>query len=231
VTDRPIIMHPISVRALDAGRKTQTRRILKPQPIGRPWHWEGDEVDPEPQWFDGWEEGRSSCGAAIREVNKPLRVTYAVGDRLWVREAWAHDAPDLETCRRAREDALLGGLHYGPYYLATEVAPTTLRWRPSIHMPRWASRFTLTVTEVRVHRLQEISEKDARAEGIEFTLHRDPLGPCKWASAINESRAWNTPVAAYKELWDKLHGPGAWGTNPLVVAITFKTRKGNIDRV
>ena len=217
-------MHPISVRALDAGRKTQTRRILKPQPIGRPWHWEGDEVDPEPQWFDGWEEGRSSCGAAIREVNKHLPVTYAVGDRLWVREAWAHDAPDLETCRRAREDALLGGLHYGPYYRATEVAPETLRWFSPIHMPRWASRFTLISTEIRVQQLQEINEEDAREEGLEW------VSPTWGIPGIAGS--WHGSAArSYAYLWDKLHGPGAWDMNPLVVAITFKTRKGNIDRV
>src|SRR3546814_10050271 len=75
------------IRAQLEDRKTQTRRALKTQPRGTPWFWAGDEVDPKPGWFDGYEEGRAPCGAAEREVNDPIKC-YAVGDRLWVKEEW-----------------------------------------------------------------------------------------------------------------------------------------------
>lgn len=89
---------------------------------------------------------------------------------------------------------------------------------PSIHMPRWASRLTLTVTEVRVHRLQDISEADAVAEGGDAVQARmyPELGTC---------RHW------YQDLWNSLHGPDAWDANPWVVALTFTVERGNIDLI
>ena len=161
--------------------------------------------------------------------NLEPKAGYSVGDRLWVRETWAHDAQALETCRVVFEDAYPGGITYGPYYRATETAPDTLRWRSPIHMPRWASRLTLTVTAVKVERLQDLSEDDARAEGIAFSIDRDPIGPCKWASAIDKTKGWSSARAAYNELWNYLHGPEAWAQNPWVTAISFTVEKKNID--
>lgn len=125
------------------------------------------------------------------------------GDRLWVREACMSD-PDRFTIYRA---------DWERYNVCD-----TMRWRPSIHMPRWASRLTLTVTAVRVERLQEISCADAIAEGIAPAANSQTID-CDTPDPRDEFHA----------LWDRLHGEGAWDANPEVVAITFAVRKGNID--
>ena len=127
VTDRPIIMHPISVRALDGGRKTQTRRILKPQRGVKI----AEFVDIGP--------AAGGIGRLLQCPRDRLCVPYAVGDLLWVREklSWADDwvyGAD-------------GGHVPGTRGIIRRKFTKTV---PSIHMPRWASRFTLTVTEVRV---------------------------------------------------------------------------------
>ncbi len=148
----------------------------------------------------------------------------AGGDRLWVREAWAHDGPDLATVRAAFEDAL-GGAGYGPYYRATEPAPDTLSWRSPIHMPRWASRLTLTVTEIRVQRLQDISEADAIAEGLRPVTC---AGQRMWDPGPPHGH-FGHPQVAYRMIWEDIHGPGSWAANPWVAAISFTATPANID--
>jgi hypothetical protein len=186
------------VRAILEGRKTQTRRIIKPQPVndGRPVqiYWKG---------------GKSWNGEMFQNVTPrygEVRGHQVEFYRLWVRETWSHDGPDLETVRSRKEDMLAGGVTYGPYYRATEVAPDTLRWIPSIHMPRWASRITLEVTGVRVERLMDISEDDARAEGVE-------AGPCY--------------CIPYRRLWEQINGAGSWSANPWVWVVSFSTPRGD----
>ncbi len=98
------------------------------------------------------------------------------------------------------------------------------RARPSIHMPRWASRMTLTVTDVRVQRLQDISEADAVAEGV---IH-DSFGGWRGHEG---TIGYPTAIWAYHHLWNSLHGPGAWDANPWVVALTFNVQRGNIDQM
>lgn len=198
MADRPILFSAPMVRALLDGRKTQTRRVLKPDP------------DTLPNGFAG------------------VRMPYAPGDRLYVREAWrsascyddlAPSAMSGEEPVRYEEDALWQTWGWG--------APLRShgRLRQGIHMPRWASRLTLTVTDVRVQRLQEISEADAVAEGVNPCLcgHNCPNGEHGGCCGICE------PVTAYAELWTELHGPGAWAANPWVCALTFTVRRGNID--
>lgn len=134
-------------------------------------------------------------------IRHDVPAPYTPGDRLWVREAHAFDSPLVR-------------------YYATDDVHELRRKRPSIHMPRWASRLTLTVTDVRVQRLQEISEADAIAEGV----CEDPL---------------ETPLDAgqeplrhlFADLWNSLHGPDAWDANPWVCALTFEVHKVNIDRI
>lgn len=211
--ERPILFSKPMVRALMGGTKTQTRRIAKGCNFvssgGAPLNFTDDD---------------------IKDVLCPYGQP---GDRLWVREAWSHDAESLDHCRASAEDAMGGGA-YGPYYRATESAPDTLRWRPSIHMPRWASRITLLITSVRVERLQDISEADAMAEGIErlpdpvidggwsgpnrFTLKGMGAGAC--AGLVS----WNAPTATelYQRLWTEINGPGSWDANPWVWVVEFK---------
>jgi hypothetical protein len=98
-------------------------------------------------------------------------------------------------------------------------------WIPSIHMPRWASRLTLTVTDVRVQRLHEISDDDAVAEGCECDSDgwRDYLFP--------STQCCGTARDSYRTLWNSLHGPDAWDANPWVVAVSFSVQHGNIDQI
>jgi hypothetical protein len=202
---RPILFSGPMVRALLDGRKTQTRRAVKPQP---PERWEG--ARPHKIALTTDDEGAELFAYSQSAGNGDwtARCPYGVpGDRLWVRETWAHDGPDLETVRTRHEDMLPGGDSYGPYYRATEIAPDTLLWRPSIFMPRWASRITLEITDVRVERLQDISEADALAEGVTHSLSH-PAG--------------RTAAENYSWLWDDINGEGAWASNPWVWVLTFK---------
>jgi hypothetical protein len=91
------------------------------------------------------------------------------------------------------------------------------KWRPSIHMPRWASRITLKITDVRVERLQDITEDDARAEG------------CKETHLYND--LYFTAYAQFGELWGSINGPGSWDENPWVWALEFEVIKQNVDQV
>jgi len=195
--ERPILFSAPMVRAILDGRKTQTRRAVKPQPV----HMFGEGNHSNYEW-------RGGVFALDMYPKNSLILNHCPygqpGDRLWVREAWSHDAESLEQCRASLEDAMGGGM-YGPYYRATESAPDTLRWRPSIHMPRWASRIDLLITGVRVERLQDISTEDALAEGI----------------SRMECPDWHA-TTDFRALWESINGPGSWEANPWVWVIEFK---------
>lgn len=190
--DKPIIFSAPMARALLDGRKSQTRRVLKPQPVPC-LSWSEPPAGTYPS-DKGWS-----------------RIPYAVGDRLYVRE----------TCKQIPDSKpggyfVPGSPFYGVewFYRADGNCPLWAdgKWRPSIHMPRWASRLTLTVTDVRVQRLQEISDEDAQAEGMAPLMNPEP-------------------VEAFRTLWNSLHGPDAWDANPWVVAVSFSVQHGNIDLI
>jgi hypothetical protein len=131
--------------------------------------------------------------------------------------------PILDTPEAA--DAWVTLNHYGQ---GRGTGPRCGRRVPSIHMPRWASRLTLTVTDVRVERLQNITEDDARAEGVE----RDEDVPGGWV----DYRAPGTQCCliasdSFASLWESIHGPEAWNANPWVCAISFEVRRRNIDHI
>jgi hypothetical protein len=218
MVDRPILFSAPMVRALLDGRKTQTRRLCK---------WANNPFSPqlsyivacdEPGWF-GDEEGDVQFSSG-----------YAPGDRLWVKETWGinhykycRPEPIPKTRPTDLED-------YEMVYFATEddcEINNEMPRTPSIFMPRWASRLTLTVTDVRVQRLQEISRADAIAEGL--TLASNVLEEFwRWPEPHHE-HLWLSPPAAYRHLWDSINGAGSWEANPWIVALTFDVRKGNID--
>lgn len=210
MAERPIIFSAPMVRAMLDGRKTQTRRVL---PLAHPKFSHQNVLDPDMLvdkqyvWF--WDGVHDCVGASW-----PL--PYAPGDRLWVRENCATWG-DHEAIYRA-DDAV-------EYGLAVSDGKFGAKWkaRPSIHMPRWASRLTLTVTDVRVQRLQDISEADAVAEGCDAVLALTIKRP-------NGAHPGN-PRECYCDLWNSLHGPGAWDANPWVVAVTFTVQRGNIDQI
>jgi len=201
MSDRPIIFSAPMIRALLDGRKSMTRRVLKVQPgeldcpisVGCEWHV------------------TDSRGGNM----SPLPVPYAVGDRLWCREGFSYGWPveenhQLPECNQ--EHAITyrtdGNRPFGGG-----------KWHSPIHMPRWASRLTLIVTDVRVQRLQDISEADAVAEGIE---------PGRRLSCGGMS---HTAVDIFCDIWNSLHGPEAWGANPWVAALTFTVHRCNIDQM
>lgn len=200
--DRPIIFSAPMIRALLAGRKTQTRRILKPQPesqVNGKFHIRGTGGG----CFDVDE---SSIGRIAADYCR-----FAPGDRLWVRENFNADGE-------------------GPVYAAEWPLhdPCAPRWRPSIHMPRWASRLTLLVESVKVERLQDISEVDAIAEGIAKSPHGNGD---QWLDYPEGSSAagWIDPRASFRSLWKSIHGADGWIENPYVAAISFRVVKENID--
>lgn len=223
VKERPILFNGPMVRAILDGRKTQTRRLVKPQPFVRPWQAANGEVDDAVFWRFG-EEREDWPSAATCPYGAP-------GDRLWVREAWksstysCDDEPtsDDHECSEHCEQTLV-------YYAATprvglRAKPDGARmrylddstplsewyergWRPSIHMPRWASRITLEVTDVRVERLRIISDADARAEGVDG---HEPCGD------------FGQAVSDFRKLWDSINGERApWSTNPWVWVVGFR---------
>lgn len=170
-----------------------------------------------------------------------MRVAPAVGDRLWVKESYL---PDPSADDDAWDDwtetyftwsgcgSKLAGI---PPALRTPAnvlfaadpkwsGDRGWRWRPSIHMPRWASRLTLVVEGVRFQRLQEISEADAIAEGL--------LPANEGYALTSAGECWGpTAAKAYRVLWNSLHGEDSWHANPWVIALTFRVERGNIDQV
>ncbi|WP_226869121.1 ASCH domain-containing protein [Enterobacter hormaechei] len=182
--ERGMIFNGEMVRAILDGRKTQTRRIIKPQPVM-------------------YEPGQSIHVSDM--INDALRCPFGqVGNRIWVRETWAEagaGAPDLKLYRADYPEHV--PTHYENVPPADEI-----RWTPSIHMPRWASRLTLEITGVRVERLRDLSEVDAKSEGI-----TPPSGGVipGWEYRIN-----------FRDLWMSIYGADNWETNPWVWVIEFK---------
>ena len=230
MTERPILFSGPMVRAIRDDSKTQTRRMVKPQPIGHLWFWEGDNVDPEPQWFDGYERGRAPCGAGIEDINKPIRCPYGQpGDMLWVRETWDwRDWSWNKDCRVRIAYAADG--EQADKTSPVGWRPTIYnyeRWRPSIHMPRWASRITLEVLGVRVERVQDISEEDAKAEGMGWSspqyLSRSDLDDQEDPRVVGYSPA-GTSFARdnFQRLWCQINGPESWDANPWVWVVEFR---------
>jgi len=204
--ERPILFSGLMVRAILDGRKTQTRRIIKPQPSmvhfgdHEALGWEGNIC------ADGW----LGVGVSrVKEWANYLKCPYGKpGDRLWVRETWAPMStfdPSPET----------GAVYKADNYPSQSVI--ACKWKPSIHMPRWASRITLEITGVRVERLHDISEADAMAEGVE----RIDLSPRK-INGMQVHPLKSSYFAAFMELWRSINGPESWAANPWVWVVEFR---------
>lgn len=200
--ERPILFSAPMVRALLAGSKTQTRRVLK-QATGLSLSVCMDEAAPGVaalSWLHG-----DGPGHDVHEHIERVRCPYGQpGDRLWVREAWGlwqqpfdHESHDV-------------------VYRADVDRPEPKRWRPSIHMPRWASRILLEVTDVRVERLQDISEADAIAEGIV------PFGDGGFVSDDDGRCYGATARQSYAYLWESINGADSWAANPWAWVVSFR---------
>lgn len=205
----PILFNDEMVRAILDGRKTQTRRVLEVQPPDHRYRL-ATCMSSTDRKIEGLHHWVHVVGVDQRDVGQPyFRCPYVVGDRLWVREAFAvYQAEPIIT----EGAAVASGGDSEVVYRATYGEGGT--WKPSIHMPRWASRITLEVTDVRVERLQDISEDDAEAEGFS---RREPEA---YEDALNDD---NWATGQFKRVWDSFAKRGySWETNPWVWVIEFK---------
>lgn len=214
--ERPILFSGPMVRAILDGRKTQTRRVVKPQPLHEEFavcKYHKTLVDKKGNTYPSDEDRFGICDV---DGEWSVECPYGqVSDRLWVREAWAvsniyDDTRPANICKELLKENP-GKAPTKVKYPASDSLSSGIRIRPSIHMPRWASRITLEITGVRVERLNDISKADAIAEGIEDV---DPRTADKFA----------IPGVLYRfqHLWESINGPGSWADNPWVWAIEFR---------
>lgn len=219
--ERPILLSASNVRGIIEGRKTQTRMKLNPQP------WSEAELCGGAGY--GWsQKGKESKNFHWNTTEETLAKSlhahcpYGVpGDRLWVKETWcAWDTTDEEqeaneVSGNAEYLAEIGICRWNITYRA-DPRRHAEKWRPSIFMPRWASRITLEIEAVRVERLIEIATEDCIAEGIyqqggQWIIDGSVTG-----------LGWMQPEGAYRELWESINGPGSWDANPWVWVIQFR---------
>lgn len=220
--ERPIIFSGPMVRAILEGRKTQTRRVVPTMvTLGRVEY--PGRRDRNGYSQVNWLDTPEGVAAAVREC-----PYGAPGDRLWVREnGWERPALSARDLRDGADT-------WPPYEYDAEPLMSwedgelkRLGWRrrPSIHMPRWASRITLEIESVRVERLQEISEADAKAEGVLDWAAELARRPGVTASCIDRMalRYGSGSLAyGYAAMWDEIHGPGSWDANPWVWVVEFR---------
>ncbi len=221
--ERPILFTGPMVRAILEGRKTVTRRVMKYQPHEDASVTVGNynitvvdrhgEQQPGPEAFGAWwSDGERGC---ISPHGQP-------GDRLWVREAWAADA---QVDAIAPRDLSQGEPIWYPADFSVRQTGCSMiskgRGRPSIHMPRWASRILLEITAVRVERLHDITEDQAEAEGVERPENITNVDV--WDGAERELfNAMNQPRARFRRLWSDINGSESWDSNPWVWVVEFK---------
>lgn len=251
--ERPIIFSAPMVRAILEGRKTVTRRVVKPQPV-----YDRSYAD------DGLKicgKGKTKGSAASIHC-APLVARFCPygqpGDRLWVRETFTLEScvdgnPALHNDGRpvkVRPDDDWDGSWSAwiqPHYRATDPAPDLCcekpncaqcrdhdmgpHWRPSIFMPRWASRITLEVTGVRVERLQDITPAQILAEGVQIPATPEghalidistKHGPAAFLSKLSGASTGDLLHAHWAALWVKINGPDSWNANPWVWVVEFK---------
>ncbi|ELY4868778.1 hypothetical protein SM108_004056 [Cronobacter sakazakii] len=219
--ERPIIFNGEMVRAILDGRKTQTRRIMKPQPtpctLEKGGHWWPSNVFKTMLHIEEeMQNGKGGWGGLVGDAC-PFGD---IGDRIWVRETFQGplipedelsgflgENPDKFESPAYCEYAADGGPR--PEYIDAD-DNTRHGWRPAIHMPRWASRILLEITDVRVERLNTISEEDAKAEGA-------PTECC----VIGDKH-----FLGFRSMWKSIYGDESWQANPWVWVIEFKRIDG-----
>ena len=216
-TERPILFQTEMVKAILEGRKTQTRRQIKNVLLTE--NVKG-AID-----YSGRKNGMYQGGRCIvaKHLNYPLVgildfCKYGKpGDLLWVRETWqestflAKDDPDYGYIYRASGNGM-----------AWEQGDDTWRWKPSIHMPKSASRIWLMIEDIRVERVQEISEVDAIAEGIEPKIKTANPNYSRFKDYQNISGLSILPKPSFQSLWSSINGEESWNANPWVWVIQFR---------
>ena len=214
--ERPMIFNAEMVRAILDGRKTQTRRIVK-------LSHESGMVNPVVRGRNG-----EICSITCRL--SPMFCPFGQpGDRIWVRETFQGPLFEYDLMNSYCKDPTpFEKPEFCVYKADGEPTPEFYdaddelhcRWRPSIHMPRWASRITLEITGVRVERLNSISQEDAQAEGMKLTGWRPT-----YSDPDSGGEVW-TPYDNFAQLWESIYGEESWQANPWVWAITFRHIEG-----
>ncbi|MBK5755057.1 hypothetical protein JKA54_24830 [Klebsiella pneumoniae] len=240
MTERGMIFNGEMVRALLSGRKTQTRRIVKGTDgavkFCKEWDINGKEV-----FVVLGEKDHTGMNPVLGAISCPFG---AVGDRIWVRETWAtlgnEDGCCIDwegnlckgdersaariyraSCEQRPGDYGLWSIPDDAYWKPhTKEHKFEGAWRPSIHMPRWASRILLEITDVRVERLNSISQEDAQAEGLELTGWRPTYSDPDSGGEVM------TPYDNFAELWSSIYGDESWKANPWVWVISFERVEG-----
>jgi len=206
--ERPILFQGAMVRAILDGTKTQTRRVMK-----CPRHYQIEERDDGTPWPWMYDDDRNCDHFLPCPYGQP-------GDRLWCREAWRADA--MFDGRPPRDIPPGARIEYEATSGADVPWPASMgKLRPSMFMPRWASRIVLEVTKVRVQRLRDIREADCWAEGIEavdgaFTRDQHIDMTRRLGCCIDDAKP------SYALLWESINGPGSWDANPWVWAVSFR---------
>lgn len=213
---KPILMNAFSINAILKSKKLQTRRVIRPQPS---------------MFFTTFSklEIFKSVLHALYKDGTMVKCPYGnVGDRLWVRETWAAERGYNHVAPRHLPSRYASTKNIDLWWRADRASCRRLnakpgKWRPSIFMPRWASRITLKITGVRVERVQDISEIDAQLEGWDLSNH--PLDQRYDPVTMDTARRW------FADLWDSINlsrGYG-WDLNPWVWRVEFKLLKGATD--
>ncbi|WP_269935839.1 hypothetical protein [Serratia liquefaciens] len=249
--ERPVIFNGEMVRAILDGRKTQTRRVMKVQPeypeLGLRHIVDSTNSDDIGKYF--WSQS-DACGASKSRSKAFLCPFGQVGDRLWVRETFATLGNEDGCAIDWNENLVKGGGqeaariyrasceqksgNYGLWSIPdiADWKPHTWNvqyegsWVPSIHMPRWASRILLEITAVRVERLNDISEEDAKAEGVRAIGNNFGNGPAYCDYLLpnwDDAAEWyNHASDSFKSLWKSIYGAENWRANPWAWVIEFK---------
>lgn len=264
--ERPILFSAPMVRAILEGRKTQTRRVVDLDNLHGflPRTVRGDSIFSNVVAKPGKRKLHTNQNFAVSAVLKDKLLGLKPGEfnfltpyagecraetdnrrwtlepleesRLWVRETWHTDEPDLKRARAMHEDFL----SISPIYYGADPANRDggCRWRPSIHMCQWMSRITLEIAQLRIERLQDITEEDARREGLRSVTKDGQL--YKWGipdldglpGSDDVGWPWSQwevdPRAAFRRLWDSIHGSdplkstSSWDANPWVWVVEFR---------
>lgn len=217
---KPILFSAPMVNAILDGRKTQTRRVVKDQGS---IEFDGDGF----VWAHNSKLGHP-CDYSCTSGPYDMCPYGQPGDFLWVRETHAIVPRTAYRMSDGVQQIINpDDNHDAAIFKSNWDRSPPGRWRPSIHMPRWASRLTLEITDVHVERLNDISADDAHAEGVQA-----------WIETFNQSSSYHEngqlqayPVTAFSRLWQSINGPDSWDANPWVWCISFKAHKTNIDQL
>ncbi|HBQ3047747.1 TPA: hypothetical protein L7V60_004716 [Klebsiella quasipneumoniae subsp. similipneumoniae] len=238
MTERGMIFNGEMVRAILDGRKTQTRRIMKPQPepCPRGGHWWPSNVFKTMLHVEEeMQNGKGGWGGLVGDAC-PFGD---VGDRIWVRETFC-PVDDTQYGGEKWVDYRATPRYEARHPAGWDSAPNdaeALKWRPSIHMPRWASRILLEITSVRIEQLNAISEEDAQSEGVHTEVWDQTVVARNYAAHDDFFQFWSEDMPHYVEmnqlyrssfrsLWESIYGAENWQANPWVWVIEFKRVEG-----